>query len=134
MINKAIQILNDNWRDGYSVPSKNLYPYQWLWDSGFIAIGFAHFDMDKAQKELETLLNAQWKNGFIPHIIFHQLSDTYFPGPNFHSADLHPFSNPKFPSTGMTQPPVTGFVLEKIHEIAKDKTTSLNFIKKNIKY
>ncbi len=56
MKSKAIQILNDNWRDGYSVPSKNLYPYQWLWDSGFIAIGFAHYDMDKAEKEIETLI------------------------------------------------------------------------------
>ena len=128
----AIQILNDNWRDGYSVPSKNLYPYQWLWDSGFIAIGFAHFDMDKAEKELETLLNAQWNNGFIPHIVFHKVSDSYFPGPNFHRADLHPLSNKKYPSTGMTQPPVVGFCLERIYEIAKDKVSNLNFIKQNI--
>ena len=132
MKNKAKNILNANWRNGYSVPSKNLYPYQWLWDSGFIAIGFAHYDMDKAEKEIETLLDAQWENGFIPHIVFHQISDSYLPGPNFHRADLHPLSNKKYPSTGMTQPPVTGFTIEKIYEISKDKTASLNFIKKNI--
>ena len=128
----AIKILNDNWRDGYTVPSKNLYPYQWLWDSGFIAIGFAHFDMYKAEKEIETLLNAQWENGFIPHIVFHKVNDSYFPGPDFHRADLHPLSNKKFPSTGMTQPPVIGFCLERIYEIAKDKVSSLNFLKQNI--
>ena len=132
MKNKAQDILNANWRNGYSVPSKNLYPYQWLWDSGFIAIGFAHYDMDKAEKEIETLLNAQWENGFIPHIVFHQLSDSYFPGPNFHRADLHPLSNKKYPSTGMTQPPVTGFTIEKIYQISKDKKASLNFIKRTI--
>lgn len=132
MKNIAIKILNDNWRNGYSVPSKNLYPYQWLWDSGFIAIGFAHFDMYKAEKEIETLLNTQWGNGFIPHIVFHKVSDSYFPGPAFHRADLHPLSNKKFPSSGMTQPPVIGFCLERIYEIAKDKVSSLNFLKQNI--
>jgi len=132
MKNKAIEILNNNWRDGYTVPSENLYPYQWLWDSGFIAIGFAHYDMGKAQDEVKTLLNSQWGNGFIPHIVFHKVSDTYFPGPNFHRADLHPLSNNKYPSTGMTQPPVIGFTLERMYEISKDKVSSLNFIKENI--
>lgn len=132
MRDRAIEILNANWRDGYTIPSKNLYPYQWNWDSGFIAIGLAHYDMDRAQKELETLLNSQWENGFIPHIIFHKISETYFPGPNFHRADLHPLANKKYPSTGMTQPPVLGFVLERIYEIAKNKADSLRFIKKNI--
>lgn len=132
MKNKAIEILNNNWRDGYTVPSENLYPYQWKWDSGFIAIGFAHYDMSKAQGEIKTLLNAQWGNGFIPHIVFHKVSDTYFPGPNFHRADLHPFSNKKYPSTGMTQPPVIGFTLERMYEISKDKSATLTFIKENI--
>lgn len=132
MKNKAIKILNNNWRDGYTVPSENLYPYQWKWDSGFIAIGFAHYDMSKAQGEIQTLLNAQWGNGFIPHIVFHKVSDTYFPGPTFHRADLHPLSNIKYPSTGMTQPPVIGFTLEKIYEISNDKSASLTFIKENI--
>lgn len=132
MKNKAIEILKSNWKDGYTLPTKNLYPYQWEWDSGFIAIGLAHFDMDKAHQELITLLNAQWENGFMPHIVFHKVSDTYFPGPNFHRADLHPLANKNYPSTGMTQPPVLGFVLEKIYKIAKDKKASLTFIKEII--
>jgi hypothetical protein len=132
MKNKAIEILNNNWRDGYTVPNENLYPYQWKWDSGFIAIGFAHYDMSKAQAEINTLLNAQWGNGFIPHIVFHKVSDAYFPGPNFHRADLHPLSNKKYPSTGMTQPPVIGFALEKMYEISKEKKSTLVFIKENI--
>ena len=81
------------------------------------------------RKEIKTLLNAQWENGFIPHIVFHQLSETYFPGPNFHKADLHPLSNKKYSSTGMTQPPVIGFVLEKIYHIAENKSAALEFVK-----
>jgi glycogen debranching enzyme len=132
MKSKAIEILKSNWQDGFTVPSKNLYPFQWKWDSGFIAIGLAYFDMDKAKKEIATLLDTQWDNGFIPHIIFHTKSDTYFPGSDFHQSELHPSASKKYKSTGMTQPPVTGLVLEKIYEIAEDKEDVLNFIKESI--
>tara|TARA_R110002111_G_scaffold225896_2_gene287622 strand:- start:433 stop:1743 length:1311 start_codon:yes stop_codon:yes gene_type:complete len=128
--NKAIDVLNGNWKNdvGFSIPCANLYPFQWFWDSGLIAIGFAHFDMEKAEQEIITLLDAQWGNGFIPHIIFHTESDSYFPGPDFHRSDLHPQSSKKYRSTGMTQPPVTGFVLEELYRISKDKAATLKFI------
>lgn len=126
--NKAIEVLNNNWKDGFSVPCANLYPFQWFWDSGFIAIGFAHFDMPKAEKEIETLLDSQWDNGFLPHIIFHTETDSYFPGPDFHRSDLSSQSSKKHKSTGMTQPPVTGFVLQDMYRISTDKKASLKFI------
>lgn len=126
--NKAINVLNKNWKDTFSVPCANLYPFQWFWDSGFIAIGFAHFDMAKAEKELETLLDSQWDNGFIPHIIFHTETDSYFPGPDFHRSDLSSQSSKKYKSTGMTQPPVTGFVLQDMYRISTDKKATLKFI------
>lgn len=125
---KAIEVLNNNWKDGFSIPCANLYPFQWFWDSGLIAIGFAHFDMQKAEAEINTLLDAQWKNGFIPHIIFHTENDSYFPGPDFHRSDLHPEASKKYRSTGMTQPPVTGFVLEELYRISTDKKATLKFI------
>jgi len=131
---EAKQILNTNFKpEGkYTIPCENLYPFQWFWDAGFIAIGFAHYDMSKAEAEIETLLKAQWSNGFIPHIVFHVESDSYFPGPDFHRADLHPESSPEYKSTGMTQPPVTGFVLEEMYRISKDKKASLKFIESQI--
>ncbi|TXE09606.1 glycoside hydrolase [Seonamhaeicola algicola] len=128
----AQEVLNNNWKNGFSVPCAKLYPFQWFWDSGLIAIGFAHFDMPKAEQEIKTLLDAQWGNGFIPHIIFHTESDTYFPGPDFHRSDLHPLSSKKYKSTGMTQPPVTGFVLEEIYKISKNKQATLKFIQEEI--
>ncbi|WP_165733053.1 trehalase family glycosidase [Polaribacter sp. 20A6] len=125
---QAIEVLNNNWTGSFSIPCANLYPFQWKWDSGFIAIGFAHFDMPKAEKEIETLLDAQWENGFIPHIIFHTDNDSYFPGADFHRSDLHSLASKKHKSTGMTQPPVTGFVLEEMYKISTNKEASLKYI------
>jgi len=126
---EAIQILKNNWKDGFSIPCEGLYPFQWKWDSGFIAIGLAYFDMSKAKEEISTLLDAQWENGFIPHIVFHNESDSYFPGPDYHRSYLHPKASKKYKSTGMTQPPVLGFVLQELYRIGKDKKDTLQFIR-----
>ena len=132
-IKKAQEILIENFQEGgYTIPSKKLYPFQWKWDSGVIALGYAHFNMSNAKKEIETLLTAQWSNGFIPHIIFHVDSDTYFPGAKFHESSIHPDSSKEFSSTGMTQPPVIGFVLERLYDISEDKENILQFIKLQI--
>lgn len=131
---RAKNVLNNNFKtDGeFTIPCENLYPFQWFWDSGLIAIGFAHYDMQKAEKEIQTLLKAQWRNGFIPHIIFHTETDTYFPGADFHRSDLHPDASEIYKSTGMTQPPVTGFVLKEMYRISKDKKATLAFIASQI--
>lgn len=121
LINSAKKVLDNNFQEGgFTIPSKGLYPFQWKWDSGFIALGYAHYNVHRAKREIKTLLDAQWENGFIPHIIFHNDSDTYFPGPDFHKSHLHPKASKKFRSTGMTQPPVTGFVLQRLLEIIGD--------------
>tara|TARA_B100001996_G_scaffold146990_1_gene111982 strand:+ start:79 stop:1395 length:1317 start_codon:yes stop_codon:yes gene_type:complete len=129
-VEKAKQVLENNFQlGGFTIPSKNLYPFQWKWDSGFIALGYAHYDIEKAKKEILTILDAQWDNGFIPHIVFHNQSDSYFPGPDFHQSELSPFSPKKYRTTGLTQPPVYGFVLEKLYQISKNKEEVLIFIK-----
>ena len=134
LIEKAKQVLNSNFNSdkGFTIPCEGLYPFQWNWDSGFIAIGFAHYDINKAKREVEALLSAQWENGFIPHIIFHNDSDTYFPGPDFHQSFLHPLASKSHRTTGMTQPPVLGFVLKELYNIADNKKEILDFIKDNI--
>ena len=40
---KAKTILTENDQGGYTIPTKGLYPYQWNWDSVFVALGFATF-------------------------------------------------------------------------------------------
>jgi hypothetical protein len=77
--------LRQNWREGvrdadgvrfaYTCPSPSHYPWQWYWDSCFAAIAWRHFDPDRSQRELRSLLAAQRQDGFIGHTIFwnHQL-------------------------------------------------------------
>ncbi|SDM24078.1 MGH1-like glycoside hydrolase domain-containing protein [Kriegella aquimaris] len=133
LIDRAIDVLDANFQEGgFTIPSKGLYPFQWKWDSGFIAIGLAHYNIEHAKTEIKTLLDAQWQNGFIPHIVFHSENDSYFPGADFHRSELHPYSSKKYRSTGMTQPPVTGFVLQEMYRIAEDKVDMLNFIEDSI--
>ncbi|WP_297695883.1 trehalase family glycosidase [uncultured Eudoraea sp.] len=133
LITKAKEILNGNYREpGFTLPSQGLYPFQWNWDSGLIAIGYANYDMERAQNEIRTLLDTQWKNGFIPHITFHRESNTYFPGPKFHQASLHPDATTRYKTTGMIQPPVIGFVLKELLDRAQDKKGALEFTRKVI--
>lgn len=108
---QARQILENNDRGGYTVPTDGLYPYQWNWDSAFAAFGFARFDIDRAWLELHTLFSGQWENGMVPHIIFHQVDEGYFPGPDVWGTNKSPASS------GISQPPVAATFIRKIYEI-----------------
>ena len=66
MSRDAKSVLAANDRGGYTVPTANLYPFQWNWDSAFVAMGFATFDPDRAFRELERLIEGQWPGGMIP--------------------------------------------------------------------
>ena len=109
---EARGILAQNDRGGYTIPTAGLYPYQWNWDSAFAAVGFAAFDIDRAWTELETLFTGQWRNGMVPHILFHAEDDGYFPGP-----DVWRGVGP-IPSSGISQPPVAATMARLI--LAKD--------------
>lgn len=98
--NKAREIMRGNDKGTYTVPTAGLYPYQWNWDSAFAALGFSTFDIDRAWVELETLFTGQWENGMVPHIIFHEESKGYFPGPDVWGTTHTP------PTSGISQPPV----------------------------
>ncbi len=107
---QAREILRGNDKGGYTVPTHGLYPYQWNWDSAFVAWGFSTFDNNRAWVELETLFNSQWKNGMVPHIIFHQQDPGYFPGPDYWQAGDEP------PSSGISQPPVAAIMARLVYE------------------
>ncbi|MGL4810424.1 MAG: MGH1-like glycoside hydrolase domain-containing protein [Beijerinckiaceae bacterium] len=105
---QARAILTANDRGGYTVPTHGLYPFQWNWDSAFVAMGFATFDTDRALRELERLAEGQWDDGMIPQIIFHAPSDTYFPGPDVWG------THHRIATSGITQPPVFAIALQRI--------------------
>jgi glycogen debranching enzyme len=123
-----IDILDNNWRDGYTIPSARLYPFQWNWDSGFIALGLSYYAPERAMEEIRSMFNGQWKNGMLPHIVFHKQNDNYFPGPDIWA--LHKTKNGPldFPTSGITQPPVFGFILEMMHEHMSNHEGWLNFL------
>ncbi len=111
----AAAIIRDNDRGTYTVPTSGLYPFQWNWDSCLTALGFSAFDEARAFTEIETLLAHQWPDGMVPHIIFHVQDDGYFPGPNVWR------TNRPTPTSGITQPPVAGFALNRLVERASEK-------------
>ncbi|MEM6396031.1 MAG: trehalase family glycosidase [Bacteroidota bacterium] len=115
LIEDAHKILQLNWRGSFTVPTTKLYPFQWNWDSGFTALGWCHFDIDKSIMELNALFSGQWANGMIPHIIFHSETEkSYFPNWDFWNSSVNEGA-PKSPKTsGITQPPVHGFILETL--------------------
>lgn len=109
-IAEARAVLQRNDRGGYTVPTAGLYPFQWNWDSAFVAMGFALYDIDRACRELERLAEGQWTDGMIPQIVFHTPSDTYYPGP-----DVWRTANP-VSTSGITQPPVFGMAVRVLHD------------------
>jgi len=110
-IEAARAILAANDRGGYTVPTDRLYPFQWNWDSAFVAMGWVTFDAERAWREIERLLEGQWPEGLVPQIVFHAPSDDYFPGPDVWGVTREP------PTSGIPQPPVLAtavrFVLER---------------------
>ena len=118
LIDHAIEILRKNDLGTYTVPTHGLYPFQWNWDSALTALGQSHFDEARAWTELTTLLDHQWEDGMVPHIIFHKEDEGYFPGPEVWSTGR------KVPTSGITQPPVAGFAALRLFERAKDKAAA----------
>ena len=80
IVESAKKVLWGNLKSGYSdwagtnykyiCPSNEHYSHQWFWDSCFHAIVLTHFDLELAKNEIDSLLFAQKKEGFIPHIIY----------------------------------------------------------------
>ncbi len=129
-IAKAKSVLQKNWRNGYTVPCSSLYPFQWNWDAGFHAIGWMYVDHKKAIEEVRSIFKGQWKNGMLPHVVFHEMNDQYFPGPSVWKIDKSSASPEGVNTTGITQLPVFGFVLERMLQIAKDQNINIDdFVK-----
>lgn len=129
-IKKAKSVLDGNWNGSYTVPARGLYPHQWNWDSGFIALGYSHYDPGKAMTELSSLFNAQWKNGMVPQIVFNRNKlGNYFPEPDFWLTDGLPIANEDHLTSGITMPPIHAHVVLKIYENAGDKSEVIPFLK-----
>lgn len=111
-IKDCAQVLHKNASHGYTVPSRELYPHQWLWDSCFTAIGLRHVSLKRARQELISLKRGAWANGMLPNIIFHD---------NFLNYDHTLWQSKQFPqaprsfnTTCITQPPMLAEAVYKV--------------------
>ncbi len=112
---EAHRILNGNWKGAFTIPTHNLYPFQWNWDSGFTCLGHQYMDLGKVFLELDSLFSGQWENGLLPHIIFHSEQEkTYFPNFDFWDSNVNPGAPLTPKSSGITQPAVHGFMLQHL--------------------
>lgn len=129
LLDGAAAVLDGNWRGDHTVPSGQLYPHQWNWDTAFIATGRSWIDQQRAQQELEHLFTGQWSNGMVPHIVFNPEvpDDAYFPGPGFWRSSVAEDSPPDVATSGITQPPLHARAVLDIVEHASDRHAATAF-------
>ena len=116
---EAKKVLQQNFRGSYTVPSAELYPHQWLWDSCFIAIGLRHYNLKRAKTELISLKFSQWKNGMLPNITFHS-SGLNFDDELWDSQSSE-FAPKDVKTSGITQPPMLAEAIYKVGLKLKEK-------------
>jgi hypothetical protein len=122
---RAAAVLKGNDMGGWTRAAPNLYPHQWSWDTAFIAIGLAHLDTGRAAAEISSLLDNQWKNGKVPHIVFNPDAppESYFPGPEHWASAADAPESPSGParSSGLCQPPVHAIAVRRVLEVAESR-------------
>lgn len=114
LLEQAKAVLQKNDKGEFTVPA-HPYSHQWLWDSCFIAIGWRHIDIERAQKELLSLLRGQWVNGMLPHMIFSN-KDEHRRDRNLWRSWLNPNAPDDITTSGITQPPMLAEAVVRIGE------------------
>ncbi len=128
LIEESKKVLKQNHEVYFTKPSPTLYPNQYSWDSGFISIGYSHYDQEKAEQELITLFQGQWKNGMLPHVVYNKTRKTgEFPHRKFWKISLSKNST-SLHTSGITQPPIHATACKTIYQNAKDKERALGFL------
>jgi glycogen debranching enzyme len=120
LADRALAVLRRNDVGPFVKPSLRLYPFQWNWDSAFVALGLARVDAVRGREEVRSLLRGQWADGMVPHIVFHAQRVDYSPGPElWGSAGCS--GAPGVPTSGLTQPPVLASAVRALHEASPDR-------------
>ena len=122
---RAAYLLRGNDLGEMTTAAPLLYPHMWSWDAAFVAVGLAPLSVERAVVELDTLLSAQWRNGMIPHIVFANGVDGYFPGPDrWACSELTDNAPTARATSGITQPPVHAIAVQRILERARSRGRS----------
>jgi glycogen debranching enzyme len=114
-----VAVLRKNDTALFVKPAPAVYPFQWNWDSAFVAIGLARIDVARGRQEVHALLRGRWEDGMVPHIVFHPTSVNYSPGPELWGSASCPGA-PQVATSGLTQPPVLATAVRALHEASPD--------------
>lgn len=97
----------------YTMPSREKYPFQWLWDSCFHVFMYLRCSQaENAKKELLSLVSHQFKNGMIPHMIYwNRAKKDDFPVIHWGKPD----------TSTITQPPMLAHAAWAIYEAVGDR-------------
>ena len=121
LVDTAKKVLRNNILGAFTKPAPSLYPHQWNWDAGFIALGYARTDFKQACSEMSALFRGQWSNGMVPQIVFSaKSSGKYFPGYHFWDTRGVPEKPVNVRTSGITMPPVHGFIINRLLQLAPD--------------
>ncbi|MEX0931047.1 MAG: trehalase family glycosidase [Candidatus Paceibacterota bacterium] len=104
----------------YTVPSPDLYPFQWLWDSCFHAIILSYFDVDAAKQELRAAFSHPLVNGMIPHIIYWQHDTAQTNWGREMRGDVINAAWGVVGTSAITQPPIMAMTAWRIYEKDND--------------
>jgi len=128
LVAAAKAVLDANWMGESTKPAPRLYPHQWSWDSAFIAIGYARYDQERAERELRSLFAAQWTTGLVPQIVFNPAASGYFPGPDAWGLR----DDTRIPAgkltSGIVQPPVHATAVLHVYRHAQDEPRARAFL------
>lgn len=127
LLEKARNVLEKNWTGEFTKPAQKLYPHQFSWDAAFIAIGYAHYNQDRAEQELRHLFKGQWKNGMVPQIVFGEVNDDYFPGPDFWQTESLSLAPDNVLTSGICQPPLHATVVRHMLETVDNRKQAQEF-------
>jgi hypothetical protein len=120
-------VLEAAWRPdgelGFCVPHATTYPWQWLWDSCFHAVVWAHLGDERALLELRAALSEQDDDGFVPHV-------------RYGADDVHAAFWGRPRTSSITQPPMYGHAVAVLQaagmtvpdEVVARATAGLRFL------
>lgn len=105
----------------YTLPSPELYPFQWLWDSCFHAIILTHIDDEAAKAELRAACSQPLVSGMLPHIIYWEEPPVgATPWGRELRGDVINASWGVDGTSAITQPPIMARTLATIHKRSPD--------------
>ncbi len=130
LLERAKNLLLENWNGEYTIPGPGLYPHHWGWDTPVVASAYSCFDMEKGMQEFSHLINAQWDNGMIPHIVFEPDADGYFPAGDFYQVHRSDDAPEGIETSGLIQPPTQAIGLYYLYRNCENHEDAEEFVRR----